>query len=173
MTVRVKKDFIDALQRSAERRFNEQAKAIADSDPLEAEQEMTPFQKASMAATEVTHQDARKGHSKARGGTQLSLFDSLLMSQEKVAKKASKRAISVFVKIAEDMTKRFGIQFKVITNEEAIRIRLENGRQVDAGYKTAGFFLNGTAYLVEGMFDASTAVHEIFGHPFFKCIKER
>ena len=53
VTIRVKKDFIDALQRSAERRFNEQAKAIADSDPLEADQEMTPSQKASMAAIEI------------------------------------------------------------------------------------------------------------------------
>ena len=76
----------------------------------------------------------------------------------------------VMVSIANEMSSRFGIAFSIISQDELAaleakyNVRLSNSR---------GFYIHQErkAYLVEGKFSESTAVHEIFGHPFLEMLK--
>jgi len=72
--------------------------------------------------------------------------------------------------ICKELSRRSGIKFEIISREAASKYYASKGKQ----YKNQpGFFSTetNTAYIVEGLADKTTAIHEILGHPFIEHIR--
>lgn len=74
------------------------------------------------------------------------------------------------VSIANEMSNRFGIAFSIISQDELAALEAKYNVKLS---NSRGFYIHQErkAYLVEGKFNESTAVHEIFGHPFLEMLK--
>lgn len=96
-----------------------------------------------------------------------SLFNVIDRLKIKVSKISGYQSKAIIYSIAKNISDRTGIEFSIISQEEAAAMHANWGG-------SPGMYdsVNKKAYLVEGLFDASTAVHEIFGHPFLDSLKE-
>jgi len=66
---------------------------------------------------------------------------------------------------AADLSKRFNVPVKMISYEQA-------SEMLSAYSGQPAFYMNGTAYLVEGRASRLSAIHEIFGHPFLDVVEK-
>ena len=67
---------------------------------------------------------------------------------------------------ARFLANKTGINFRLVTADEALRLNPNyNGEP--------GFFYNNVGYLVKGVANKSTALHEIFGHPMVELLEQQ
>jgi len=91
------------------------------------------------------------------------LFDRMLGKANKMPLRASKHALRTLYELASSLSKMTNTKFEIISEEKAIKLL---GSTFEIGSHGAYDPNTNTAYIIEGNFDQTTLVHEIFTHPF-------
>lgn len=118
--------------------------------------------------TKFSEQNLSETDSKTYSSEDLRLFDIFVLLKKKWANMRSKYAYRTAFEIARMMSRRFGVKFEIDTFEELSKLYPGQLSSTDKGFYVPG---TKTAYLIDGNFDSTTAIHEIFTHGFLIMIK--
>jgi len=72
--------------------------------------------------------------------------------------------------ILSRMPKKFGIDYEIITPDQAIAMLKKKGHDKDISNLESAFFVDGKVYLVEGLFSLEDPIHE-YAHPFIMALR--
>jgi hypothetical protein len=82
--------------------------------------------------------------------------------QRSLTNPSSIQELKVF---SDFLSRKMGIKYRIVNQEQA--------KQLNPGYNgEPGFFVGQEAYLVSGVANTSTALHEIFGHPIIEMLEQ-
>lgn len=100
------------------------------------------------------------------------VYDSIVPEREALGNiEARVEARQSFEKLADKLSKRFGLSYAIVDRQEALKILNARGVRFAGNSVPRGFVMGGQVYLVKDLFTANTTIEE-FLHPFTNAVFE-
>ena len=110
-------------------------------------------------------ENAETTDSKAISDTQNNEEKLTYISAQKVSKNVSKRQIKAIVRIADDLSRRFGVKFNIMNRNDSMFYEIAKTMNTGAYYRRGG------AVFFYDLIKPSYVIHEMFGHPMMFALR--